>query len=244
MRRNVFRLVPTLSATILTAFSVRAQTPAPSPEEDHRPSIVGLRVGMTAQQVLDRFGRMPDARKDQKGEVIAYWKLDKGDVVQVRFRKDNFVSYIGLQYSPFRPTSDLMLRPLGEAQADDPNTTVNVTPDLTGSDSGFAANRVTVGGSDDKVPLLSSANSATTPAAGKDSRWKAEYKAASTVDGERVVWARNLEVDPRFRIQVGFISASKARLNRRYDEEIEFKFVSVLKEDLKKFDKAMTQAKE
>ncbi len=243
MRRNsVFGL--TLLGIILAAFLGWAQMPAPSPEEDHRPSILGLQVGMTAQQVLDSFGRMPDARKDEKGEIIVYWKLDKREVIQVRFRKDNFVSYISLQYSPFRPGSDLMLRPLGEAQADDPGTTVNVTPDLTGSGPGFAANRVTVGGSEDKVPVLSSASSASTPAAGKDSRWKAEYKPASTVDGERVVWARNLEVDPRFRIQVGFISASKARLNRRYDEEVEFKFVSVLKEDLKKFDKAMTQAKE
>ncbi len=135
-----------LVAAVQFSFPGHAQTLAPSSEEDHRPSIMGLHIGMTAQQVLDRFGRMPDARRDEKGEIIVYWKLDKSEVVQVRFRRDNFVSYISLQYNPFRPTSDLMLRPLGEAQADDPNTTVNVTPDLTGSDPGFAANRVTVEG--------------------------------------------------------------------------------------------------
>lgn len=43
---------------------------AQSREEDHKASILSLEIGMRAQEVLDRLGRMPDGRKDEKDEII------------------------------------------------------------------------------------------------------------------------------------------------------------------------------
>ncbi len=111
MRRNVFRLVLTLSATILAAFSVRAQTPAPSPEEDHRPSILGLRVGMTAEDVINRLKRQADGAADQKDHTILNWKLPEGNLLRVDFWKDRIAS-LRLVYKHPRPTTDLWLAPL------------------------------------------------------------------------------------------------------------------------------------
>jgi|SRR6266536_89072 len=46
--------------------------------EDHQPSIQGIEVGMNAQHVLEKLGRMPDSRKDDNNEVVLSWKQDKG----------------------------------------------------------------------------------------------------------------------------------------------------------------------
>jgi len=109
----------------------------------------------------------------------------------VRFRNDNYVSYLSLPYKPFRPTTDCVLRTIAEQRQDD----------LEFHSNAHSVREETVGGTDDKVPVLSSAMPSTTPVAGKDPRWRADYKTASTYDGERTVWSRSLQTDPRFHIR-------------------------------------------
>lgn len=78
-------------------------------DEAHEYRIYGIEVGMTTPEVLDKLGgRMPDKREDKDGEIIVYWKTDEG-VLQVRFRDENYVSFIGLQFRPPRPTNDFWL---------------------------------------------------------------------------------------------------------------------------------------
>ena len=84
---------------------------AQAPGEDHKPTIHGIAIGMTAQDVLDHLGRMPDARKEEKGNVILTWKLDQGDLLAVTFRGEN-ISELRLLYKIPRPTTDLWLVPL------------------------------------------------------------------------------------------------------------------------------------
>jgi hypothetical protein len=66
-----------------------------------------------------------------------------------------------------------------------------------------------------------------------------DYKVSQTEDRERTVWVRELDGEG-FRMEIRFLSAHKKRLGDRYEEEVEFKYVSVHRNDLKKFDQAMT----
>lgn len=101
-------LVPALAAQSKGAPEKTAM-PKLAADEAHQYSIYGIRIGMTTPEVLDRLGgRMPDKREDKDGEIIVYWKTDEG-VLQVRFRDENYVSFIGLQFRPPRPTNDFWL---------------------------------------------------------------------------------------------------------------------------------------
>ncbi len=209
--------------------------------DDHKPSIASLEIGMTAQQVLDRLGRMPDARKDEKGEIILSWKLKTGDILQVHFRGEN-VSYLGLEYRPPRPTNDFNLQPLGESLAADPRTRIHPRIDTTGTPAPMTVGSVPIGGSEDKAPVMGH-NLDPNAITGRDPRLHPEYKVAETNDRERTVWNRR-EKDPRgFRLEIGFISTDRKKRGSQYEGQVQFKYVSVEREDLKKFDQVMAAAK-
>ncbi len=82
-----------------------------SPEEDHRLSILGLQLGMTAQDVSDRLKRPADAANDQKDHTILTWKLAEGNLLRVDFWRDH-IAALRLVYKHPRPTTDLWLVPL------------------------------------------------------------------------------------------------------------------------------------
>jgi hypothetical protein len=82
-----------------------------SPEEDHRASILGLHIGMTAQDVASRLKRPADAASDQKDHTVLTWKLAEGKLLRVDFWKDH-IAALRLVYGYRRPTTDLWLLPL------------------------------------------------------------------------------------------------------------------------------------
>ncbi len=163
--------------------------------QDHEAKIQGIQIGDTAQQVLDRQGRMPDGRKDEKDEVIVLWKLHNHDILQVTFRKEH-VSHLGLQYVNPRPTTELWLQPLYTSTAG---------TDLTA----------------------------------RDPRLRVDYKVTQTGDKYRTVWEREEKGPAGYRVQVQFLSSSRKKLGDRFEDFVEFKYVGVSREDLKKFDQAM-----
>jgi len=165
-------------------------------DEDHKPSIRGIEIGMTAQQVLDHLGRMPDGRKDERDEAIVIWKIENDNVLQIRFRKEH-VSHIALQYKHPRPTTELWLQPLYTAP----------------------------GG------VLTA----------RDPRLRLDYKATETSDKLRSAWTRQEKVAGGYRVEIQFLSASRKSLGDRFEDFIEFKYVTVPKDDLARFDKALMQ---
>lgn len=179
------------SFAIGLALSLGVALLAQSQEDDHEPLIRGLKIGMTAQEVLDLLGKMPDGRKDEK-EIIVYWKLENGDVLQVNFWKEH-VNHLGIQYKNLRPVADLWL-----------------------------------------IPLMDQRSSLDS----RDPRARYEYKAAETDDKMRVVWSKPAAVSNDFRVEVRFLSGSRQKFGGRREQYIEFKYVTVRKEDLKKFEKA------
>ncbi|MGH9532022.1 MAG: hypothetical protein ACRD2Q_06480 [Terriglobales bacterium] len=197
-----FKVLPAvLLMAVLGWTQAKPAKKAAEQSEDHQPSIHGIRIGMTTEQVLNVLGgRMPDLRKDEKEEIIVFWKMEKGDVLQVNFRKENYVSHIALQFKPPRPTADLWL-----------------------------------------LPLKSSGT--TTELSARDPRLRVDYRASETGDKERTAWIREEKSTPDYRIDVTFLSASRLRLGERFESEIEFKYVSVNRNDLKKFDQVMTGKK-
>jgi len=82
----------------------------------------------------------------------------------------------------------------------------------------------------------------TTDLTARDPRLRVDYRASQTDDRERTAWLRE-EKDPRdFRVEIRFLSAPRKRLGERFESEVEFKYVSVNKYDLAKFDRAMKAA--
>lgn len=190
MTAFVRNAVLAIAATLLAANFGLAQ----ATDEDHKPSIRGIEIGMTAQQVLDHLGRMPDGRKDEKDEAIIIWKVENDNVLQVRFRKER-VSHIGLQYKRPRPTTELWLQPLYSAP----------------------------GG------VLTA----------RDPRLRIDYRATETGDKLRSVWTRQEKAAAGYRVEIQFLSASRKTLGDRFEDFIEFKYVTVAKDDLSKFEKAI-----
>jgi hypothetical protein len=236
---SMLRFTTCVFAILISALAW-GQEPA-KVSEDHQPSIQGIELGMNAQQLLDKLGRMPDSRKDDKNEVVLSWKQDKGNILQVHFRGEH-VSYIGLEYRPPRPTNDFNLQPHGESLAADPRTRSQQAPDTTGGPTPVVVGSVRMGGNEDKAPVMGH-NLDPNAITGRDPRIHPEYKVAETNDRERTVWNR-LEKDPRgYRVEIGFISTDRKKMGSQYEGQVQFKYVSVEKEDLKKFDEAMKSAK-
>lgn len=168
---------------------------AQATDEDHKPSIRGIEIGMTAQQVLDHLGRLPDGRKDEKEEAIVIWKVESDNLLQVRFRKEH-VWHIGLQYKHLRPTTELWLQPLYSAP----------------------------GG------VLTA----------RDPRLRIDYIATETGDKLRSVWTRQEKTAGGYRVEIQFLSTSRKTHGDRFEDFVEFKYVTVPKDDASKFEKAVT----
>lgn len=165
-------------------------------DEDHKPMIHGISMGMTAQDVLDHLGgRMPDGRKEEKGSTILTWKLEDGNILQVTFRGEN-ISELRLLYKKPRPTTDLWL-----------------------------------------VPLSTAASS--TPLTATDPRLRREYKATETEDKMRTVWTRREKAASGYEVEISFLSTSRYQLGERHEEYVEYKYVTVPKDEMKKFDDAL-----
>ena len=182
-------------ATALLLFAVSAGL-AQSTEQDHKAAIEGIEIGMNAQQVFDQLKRMPDARRDEKGDVLVSWKLKDAGVLQLRFRKEH-VSHIALQYHQPRPTEGLWLQTLHSGPSHD----------LTG----------------------------------RDPRLRIDYKAAETEDKLRTVWTRQERTAAGYNVEIQFLSTSRKARGDRFEDYVEFKYVTVAKEDIKKFEKAVEQ---
>ncbi|MBI1750552.1 MAG: hypothetical protein HY234_13145 [Acidobacteria bacterium] len=164
--------------------------------EDHKPTILGIELGMTPQAVVERLGgREAQSRKEEKDAVQKLWRVEGGNVLQVTFRKDR-VAHIALQYRSPRPTTDLWLVPLSSPA----------------SRSGLTAS---------------------------DPRLRRDYKATELLDKTRTVWSRQEKSPADYRIEIQFLSGSRQQYGERFEEYVDFKYVSVVKDDLKKFEKAV-----
>jgi hypothetical protein len=165
-------------------------------DEDHKPVIHGIAIGMRAQDVLDHLGgRMPDSRKEEKNSVILTWKLEDGNILVIAFRGEN-ISDLKLLYTKPRPTTDLWL-----------------------------------------VPLASPATGTALTAA--DPRLRRDYKATETEDHLRTVWTRTEKTSAGYEVEVSFLSSSRRQFGDRYQEYVEYKYVTVPKSEWKKFDDAL-----
>ena len=183
-----------LSAVNLFAFSAGL---AQTIDQDHKAAVEGVEIGMNAQQVFDQLKRMPDARKDEKDEIILTWKLKDASVLQLKFRKEH-VSHIALQYHQPRPTEELWLQ-----------QTLHSGPshDLTG----------------------------------RDPRLRIDYRATETKDKLRTVWTRQEKAAGGYTVEVQFLSTSRMVRGDRFEDYVEFKYVTVVKDDIKRFEKAVEQ---
>lgn len=189
------RILQRILATGVSLFAASAAL-AQSKGQDHKAAIQGIEIGMNVQQVFDQLGRMPDARKDEKDEVVVSWNLKDTGILQLRFRKEH-VSHIALQYHQPRTTGDLWLQTLHNGPSHD----------LTG----------------------------------RDSRLRNDYKATETSDKLRTVWTRQEKAAGGYNVEIQFLSTSRKARGDRFEDYVEFKYVTVAKGDIKKFEKAVEQ---
>jgi len=87
------------------------------------------------------------------------------------------------------------------------------------------------------APLSSPASSSALTAA--DPRLRRDYKATETEDKLRTVWTRREKAAMGYEVEISFLSASRKQLGDRYEEYIEYKYVTVPKDEMKKFDNAV-----
>ena len=210
------------------AFAAQNNAPAVDAAGGHQAEVAGIRIGMTAQDVLDRMGRMPDQRQDKDGEIIVTWRLPNKDIVQVHFRQDNYVSYAGLQFANPRPASDFWLKRQAEStdkEGSEFGTTVDKADTMTSSM-----------GTGEQVRSLSSSKG-TSELTANDPRIVREYKVTETVDHEHVVWTRPIKAEDGYTVDIGFMSPDKKKRGSEYENYVQFKYVMVEPSDLKKFDK-------
>lgn len=204
-------------------------------EEDHLPSIQGVRVGMTAQQVVDTLGRMPNGRKDESDRVVVSWNLVNGDVLEVHFRQEN-VWQVGLRLKQPRPSTDLWLQPLSQPPPGGTLDNLGRQTDGPAASSGAAPPATPpVGGA---LVINPYPKRGTGPVTARDPRWRNDYKPTETNDRHRAVWTRQIKTEDGYRVEIRFLSVSRERQGDRFEEYVEFKHVTVPKEDLENFDKA------
>jgi len=253
---RTFRIIPILLLLPMLCWAQSEPAKkAAEQNEDHQASIHGIRIGMTTEQVLERLGgRMPDARKDEKGEIIVFWKLEGGNVLQVNFRKENYVSHIALQFHPPRPTNDFWLVKLKDSTHEDLRQSAYRPSSRAGLPETAQQSRTPVFGEPGPGDTgVSTAMAMEGKAPGgrtlrkdveaPDPRWRLDYKASETSDRERTVWVREGDAEDGYRVQISFLSAHKKRLGDRFEEEVEFKYVTVNRNDLKKFDQSVAGKK-
>jgi len=72
-----------------------------------------------------------------------------------------------------------------------------------------------------------------------DPRLRRDYKATETMDKLRTVWTRQEKMPDGYRVEIRFLSGSRSQFGNRFEEYVEFKYVMLFRDDLKKFDQAM-----
>lgn len=87
------------------------------------------------------------------------------------------------------------------------------------------------------VPLSTPASSTALTAA--DPRLRREYKATETADKLRTVWTRREEAASGYEVEISFLSTSRQQLGDRHEEYVEYKYVTVPKDEMKKFENAV-----
>ena len=87
------------------------------------------------------------------------------------------------------------------------------------------------------VPLSTPASSTALTAA--DPRLRREYKATETEDKLRTVWTRREKSANGYDVEISFLSTSRQQLGDQYEEYVEYKYLTVPKEETKKFDNAV-----
>ncbi len=87
------------------------------------------------------------------------------------------------------------------------------------------------------VPLSTPASSTALTAA--DPRLRREYKATETEDRLRTVWTRREKTANGYEVDISFLSTSRQQLGDRHEEYVEYKYVTVPKDEMKKFDNAV-----
>jgi hypothetical protein len=92
----------------LVPITAGAQCPS-GPEKTHADTICGLSIGMKPEEVLAIMKRPPDAGQEQGEDIVSAWKLLKGNVVTVRFRKKQYVGAASLDFHPELMARDLEL---------------------------------------------------------------------------------------------------------------------------------------
>ncbi|MBI1738676.1 MAG: hypothetical protein HYR58_05460 [Acidobacteria bacterium] len=249
-------LLPAAVATTGQTQTPPTQQPGPQQAggEDHQASILGIEIGMTPQQVMERLGRTADGAKDEKDEIVLRWKLPGGDVLQVNLRRSNErVSFLGLHYAKPRPATDLWLVPLSSPTA---QAYVNRNPHQAESArTNTGAPAADTSASSAAIPGATPASSAggvqlpVDPIApnpyehkdpgrltARDPRLRTDYKTSETRDKMRTVWVREEKSPAGYRVEVSFLSGDRKQYGDRFEEYVDYKYVSVGKEDLKKFD--------
>lgn len=111
----IYRWLIALSIPFLLPLSAAPQCPS-GKEKIHTDSICGLRIGMKPDEVLAIMQRPPDAGQEQGDEIVSAWKLPKGDILTVRFRKKRYVGMLGLGFHPTLMARDLELPSAAEEQ--------------------------------------------------------------------------------------------------------------------------------
>jgi hypothetical protein len=102
------RLLLALSALFLAPLPTPSQCPS-GPENIHADTICGLSIGMKPDQVLDLMKRPPDEGQEVQGDIVSLWKLPKGNILVVRFRRKQFVGALSLDFHPELMARDLEL---------------------------------------------------------------------------------------------------------------------------------------
>lgn len=105
-----------LSVLFLAPLPASSQCPT-GPENIHADTICGLSIGMKPDQVLALMKRPPDEGQEVQGDIVSMWKLPKGNILVVRFRKKQFVGALSLDLHPELMARDLEL-PSGVEEAD------------------------------------------------------------------------------------------------------------------------------
>ncbi|MBI3664239.1 MAG: hypothetical protein HY234_14470 [Acidobacteria bacterium] len=248
----VVGLLPTAVTTTGQTQTPPAQQPAN--DEDHKASILGIEIGMTPRQVMDRLGRPADSARDEKDEILLLWKLPGGDALQVKLRRGNErVAFLGLRYAKPRSATDLWLAPLSS-----PTAQANINRNPHQADSA----RTNTGAPAVDTSASSAATPGATPASrtggvqlpidplapnpyehkdpgrltARDPRLRTDYKATETSDQLRTVWLRQEKSPAGYGVDISFLSGDRKHYGSRFEEYIEYKYVSVAREDVKKFD--------
>ena len=210
------RLFPLLTLLFFTA--VRTQAQCDLTKDLHASSICGLSLGMTPTQVLKTMKRPPDMGEKQQADIVSGWKLESGDLLSVRFRNQQYVSALTLDFHPVRRAADLGLPTAFEDQYG--------SGGLSGTNS-----------------LAGRAYPSTSGTQLKDNpKVELAYHRDETQNSERVIWYREETVSAGYKLEIGFYSASRLKAGERvYQNDVATKYVTVRKPELAKFDDAMSR---